>query len=446
MSSTATSTRTIASVLVTRTPIRLVVLCAVLMLAEGYDLFTYGIAVPSLLAHPDWSMTPAYAGLIGSAGVFGMLIGSLAVGALTDRFGRRPMFFGAVILFSVGMLLCALAPSPEVLFLARVVVGLGSGGFLPTGLAYVVEASPINRRAFNTAITTSGVALGGALGAFVGVVVLPTLGYQALFGLGALPLLVLPVLAFVLPESIAWLLQKGRTDHARQLICAHKLPYEIVEAQTTDAVATKLGVFRALASLFRGGNPRATVVFWIGTALCMMLIFGTNTWIPSFMLNAGYGISSSIALLAALNGGSVVGTFIVARIADRTGPKVLILITLATCAVALALLTLQPPAVVVYLLVVLVGFGSGGTQNLINAYLAIYYKPYQRGTGVGAALGVGRIGGIIGPIYGGLILASDLGLAFNFYAFVIPAVLGFIVFLFGPRVPKTPIESLTPSH
>ena len=435
---TVANTATVTSVFVRRTPIFILVLCTTIMVFEGYDIYMYGVVVPGLLARQDWALTPAYAGAIGSAGIFGMLIGALAVGMLTDRFGRKAMFVGTISMFSIGMALCAVAPTPELLLASRVIVGLGSGGFLPTALAFVVESSPLQRRNFNIAIVGSGIAAGGAGAAFLGIWVMPTLGYQAMFLFGIIPLIALvPLVIAKLPQSISYLVLKGDIETARETIARHRLPIELQETvvpanEVTEGSGTSAR--KAFLSLLSRKYVGATLVFWIGTTFCGVLILGTNTWIPTIMLNAGFGLTSSLAFLVALNLGVVIGSLIASTFADKRGPKPLVIVGFLTSTVSLVLLALQPPFAVTYVLIALVGFGAGGTQNLINSYMAIYYRPFNRGTGVGTALAFGRLGGIVGPIYGGLVIASGASLAMNFYAFVIPALLALLTFAFGPRV------------
>ena len=446
----AEGSTTVTTVVARRTPPVVLVVCTALMVFEGYDIFSYGVVVPALLARPDWALTPAHAGLIGSAGVFGILVGTLVSGFLTDRFGRKAIIVGAVLAFSAGMTLCALAPTPGTLLACRVLVGLGTGGFLPTVLTFVVESSPASRRTFNVALASAGVAAGGAAAALLGTLLLPALGYRAVFLVGLVPLVVLlPVVVTRLPESVAFLVASGRTDHARAAIARHHLPIDVVEAEVPAGGAEgprMLGTRAAVASLFTRGVLGGTLVFWVGDFLCMVLIFGANTWLPAIMIRAGYGLTSSLAFLAALNVGVLVSLGS-AALARHRSPKPYVLVGFAACAASLALLAaVRPPVVATFLLVVLVGFGAGGNQNLINAYLASFYRPSHRGTGVGLALGVGRLGGILGPLYGGLVLAGATRPSTSFVAFLVPAALALGVFALGPRIVPAPGDRPATAH
>ncbi|WP_431923664.1 MFS transporter [Amycolatopsis tucumanensis] len=425
-----------ARVTVTRTSPAIMLLCGAALIFEGYDIYVFGVAVPSLLQHPGWTLSPGYAGVIGSAAVFGMLLGALVAGMFTDIIGRRRIYLATVTVFSLGMLLCAVAPTPEVLLVGRLIVGIGGGGFMPTALSMVVEFSPEGRRNLNVSLALVGVGLGGILSALLGIWLVPAWGYRALFWIGVLPLLILlPFALRRLPESVSFLVSKGRIAAAREQIHRFRLPLELTEIPGAQPVTGRERPFAAAGSLFGRRHLRATVVFWVGTALCLLLMFGTNTWLPSLMMKSGYGISSALSFLVFLNLGAVLGSLAGAAVADRVGPKYVVIAGFCSAALALAALSQQPAPALVYLLVVFVGAGGAGTQNLLNSYMATYYPPSNRGSGLGLALAFGRIGGVVGPIYGGLIVASGAGTATGFLAFALAPVVAALVLTFGPRVP-----------
>jgi MFS transporter, AAHS family, benzoate transport protein len=422
-------------VIVHQTPRLIMGLCGVALLLEGYDIYVFSVALPGLLARPDWRLSPAFAGVIGSGAAFGMLIGSLLVGLLTDLLGRRRMVIGAVTVFSLGMALSAAAPTPQALLAFRILVGIGCGGFMPTALSTIVEYSTPRRRNFNVSLGLAGAGLGGVAVGVSGIWLMPLFGYQCLFAVGAIAgIVLLPLILTRLPESISYLVAASRIDDAQRTIDHYRLPISLDTAAPRHRT-NQHGARQAVLSLFSPRFLGATVVFSLGTVLCMILNFGTNTWLPTLMIKAGYGLQSSLSFLVALNLGVIAGSLIASRFADRSGPKPLVLLGFASAAVSLALLALHPPLLAVYVLVVLVGFGAAGTQNLINSYSAIYYPAFNRGSGLGVMLGVGRIGGIIGPAFGGILVAHGLTTSQNFLAFVVPAILALTVMSFGPAIP-----------
>lgn len=424
-----------SQVRVLRTPALIMITCFVAQLFEGYDIFVYGVTLPSLLENSGWNMSPEFAGVIGSAGVLGMFVGALLVGMLTDVIGRKKMFIVAIVTFSAGMAICAIAPDPEMMLVGRTIVGVGSGGFLPTVLAVVIDASPAHRRTQNVAITGVGIAIGSFASAILGIFVIPSLGYEAMYWAGLVALVtILPLAIFALPESVPFLLSKGRVAEAERIIERHRLPFELVEGTEQAQPATQLRGVRLIGALFAEGRARATTVFWVGISLLMLLIFGVNTWLPTIMVEAGYGFQSSLTFFVALNIGIVVGSLIASYFADMFGPKAIVLLGFALAALALTALALQPPVWLIYALLTVAGFGTQGTANILNSYITSYYPPQMRGTGAGVALAVGRVGGIIGPLWGGVLIASGGGTKASFFGFVAPAVIACIVLLFAPSI------------
>ena len=160
-----------------------------------------------------------------------------------------------------------------------------------------------------------------------------------------------------------------------------------------------------------------------------------NSWLPGIMSEAGYPLSSSLSFLLVLNVGAIVGALLASAAADRFGSKPLTVVCFLLGAASVALLSIQPVALVVYILVAVAGLGSVGTQILVNAWVTRYYPVESRATGVGWAIGFGRAGAIFGPILGGLVVGSGLAFEWNFYAFVIPALIGAVIALLVPRSP-----------
>ena len=404
-----------------------VAICMVTIVFDGYDLIVYGAVVPSLMMDPEWQVTPAQAGSIGSYALMGMVVGTLTVGALTDILGRRKVMLGSIIWFSLAMGATALAPNPDVFGLMRFVTGLGLGGVVPTAIALTVEYAPAHRRNFHNALMFSGFSIGGVLAAVLAINLLPAHSFQTMFWIGVAPLfLVVPLAYKFLPESVSFLVARGRHQEAGKLAARYGIP---LEAAVTDAGQT--GQARpaagALAVLFSRNRFAATVLFGVASFFGLLLVYGLNTWLPQIMRVAGYPLGSALRFLLVLNIGAVVGTLLVSILADRFGSKPVTTAAFAVAAVAIYSLSLEPTSAVLYLLIALAGFGTIGTQILVNGYVATYYPADSRATALGWSLGVGRLGAVLGPTFGGWMLASSLGLEWNFYGFAIPAVLGALV-------------------
>ena len=419
-------------------------ICFVAIAAEGYDLFVYGTVVPSLLEYEQWALTPPQAGFIGSLTPVGMLFGALVAGTVGDLWGRRKVVLFCVVWFSLAMGLCAIAPSPGFFGFSRFLAGLGLGGCLPTITALVIEYSPVGRRNLNNALVFVGVAVGGVIAALLAIVVIPALGWRAMFFIGMFPLVTAVPLAYLfLPESIGFLVAKGRRSEAEQVARRFNLsmPESEGSIQSEEENSARGSTLSGVSTLFSGRYLVATVLFWIMTFFSLLLIYGLTAWLPQIMREAGYSLGSALSFLLVLNFSATVGLVLIAVLADRLGSKLVVAVLFGAAAASIALLSFQPPLLVIYALVFMAGLGSLGVQPLINAYVAGHYPASSRATALGWSLGIGRLGAITGPTFGGLVIASGFGLAWNFYAFAIPALLATLVTLFIPRSP-TDAEAL----
>ena len=187
--------------------------------------------------------------------------------------------------------------------------------------------------------------------------------------------------------------------------------------------------------MFSGRYFIATILFWIMTFFSLLLIYGLTTWLPQIMREAGYSLGSALSFLLVFNLSSTVGLLFIAVLADRLGSKSVVAVVFIAAAASIALLSFQPPLLIIYALVFMAGPGSLAVQPLVNAYVAGHYPASGRATALGWSLGIGRLGAITGPAFGGLIIASGLGLAWSFYAFAIPAMVATLVTLLIPRSP-----------
>lgn len=196
---------------------RVILCCFFAILAEGYDVGVLGAILPALAEYDAWALTPLELGALGSYALVGMMIGAMAIGTLSDRFGRRTMLLSAVLLFSLAQAGAALAPTPEVFGLFRLIGGLGMGGVIPVAAALTIEYSPPAKRSFNYGLMYSGYSLGILSAGLVALVLLEPIGWRGVVAIGALPLLVLPLLAKATPESLESLLIRGRSHDAARV-------------------------------------------------------------------------------------------------------------------------------------------------------------------------------------------------------------------------------------
>lgn len=407
--------------------VRIVVICGFAYTFLGFDLTVYGATVPSLIA--EWQLSPAYAGTIGSYLLVGMLFGALAVTAVVNRVGRKAAIVGCITLFSTTMALCAIAPSPGVFGVFRFLAGVGLGASLPPVMAYTMEYAPAGRRNVTYAIMGSGSSVGGALSAALAIPLIPLAGWRVMYVLCAIPVLLLvPAVVTSLPESLESLVLRGRFDDALRL--AKKLG---VAPPERPGEAARSGWLRGVIVLFARRHVRATLLFWLTMACALLLLWAMTTWLPQLMVESGYPLGSALSFLFVFYLGAIVGTLIGAVVADRLNPKPVVVVTFLAAVVAIVLAASTQSTIGLYAFFAIGGFGTLGTQILFEAHLLQYYPIEARPTGLGWAFGIGRIGGITGPILGGLLLTVGLPVSGIFLVFASVGLLGALAVGLAPR-------------
>ncbi|WP_048601765.1 MFS transporter [Rubeoparvulum massiliense] len=408
-------------------------ICFFCILADGYDLGIYGAVLPSLLDYQPWGLSAAQAGAIGSYPLFGMLIGAICIGTSTDVLGRKWTLVVCVSLFSITMIICALATSPGIFGLFRFIGGIGLGGVIPTASALVIEYSPSHRRSLNYVLMFSGYSFGTVLGAVLAILLLDSFGWRGMFWIGGLPLLIVPVMIKYLPESVSFLLTRQREEEAKQICQRYQIDLSFFTEQISKEDQQSSKKKQSVQVLFSTNYLRATLFFWLTYIMGFYLVYGLNTWLPQIMRELGYSLNSSLSFLLVMNLTAGVGALLAGSIADRWGSKRVIAISYSLASVSAFLLTLgAPPIVVTYLLVGIAGFGSVGNTQILNAFVSKYYPAQARATALGWGLGIGRIGAISGPLLIGFLVSLKVDFIWSFYTFVIAGFIAAMGMIFIP--------------
>ena len=380
------------------------------LLVDGYDLFVLGAVGPALLGYEEWAVTPATLGMLGSVTAVGGALGAIVSGWAGDVLGRRRPMALSLAWVAVWMVASALAPTLGLFTLTRLATGLGLGALIPLVVAVVVETAPASRRSFSVGVAMTGIAVGGVAAAFAARALLGT-PFQALFLVGGLAIVLVPAVWWLVPATIS-----------------------APAAPAATEPAPRRG--NRAAVLLSAGYRRATLLFWVATFLGLVVVYGASTWLPTLVVNAGYDLSSSLEFLIVFNVGAIVGTLGVTALADRGGLQVITVGCALLAAVAMLVLSTPQSRWLLLVMAAAAGLGALGTQNLVNAYVARHHEPRLRGTALGFALGVGRLGAIAGPLYLSAVTVLFTSPAAGFYAFVVPAVLVAVVVALVPR--RTP--------
>lgn len=399
---------------------KVLIWCLLIIIFDGYDLVIYGVALPLLMQ--QWSLTAVEAGLLASAALFGMMFGAMIFGTLSDKLGRKKTILICVTLFSGFTFIGAFAKGPTEFAILRFIAGLGIGGVMPNVVALMTEYAPKKIRSTLVAIMFSGYAIGGMTSALLGAWLVKDMGWQIMFLLAGIPLLLLPLIWKFLPESLAFLVKSNQSEQAKSIV-SKIAPQTQVNANTQLVLNESTTTEAPVRALFQQGRTFSTFMFWIAFFMCLLMVYALGSWLPKLMLQAGYSLGASMLFLFALNIGGMVGAIGGGALADRFHLKPVITIMFIIGSAALILLGINSPQFILYSLIAIAGAATIGSQILLYTFVAQFYPTALRSTGMGWASGIGRIGAIIGPVLTGALLTFELPHQMNFLAIAIPGVI-----------------------
>lgn len=377
-----------------------VALCWAAVALDGFDLVVIGAVIPTLSATGDLGFTDASLTTASTIGLVGVGIGATLIGPFADRFGRRLSLIGCVAWFSVLTIATAFATSVDMFIALRFLAGLGLGACLPSALALMSEYAPEHRGARAMTRVMTGYHVGAVLTALLALWVIDAWGWEAMFVIGGVAgLVAVPFFWFKLPESEAFLSSR--------------------ESSTVSTV-------RAV-EVVRGPYLRVSIGLWVASFMGLLLVYGLNTWLPKIMGEAGYSIDAGTTLLLVLNLGAVIGLVVAGHVSDARGNKPTVLAWFGIAALCLALLSIKIESNALVLLAVLVtGIFVFSAQVLVYAFVGHLYPPEIRGTALGFAAGVGRVGAIVGPSITGALVTAGIAYPWGFYAFSAAALLAVV--------------------
>lgn len=398
--------------------------CLLIIIFDGYDLIIYGVALPLLME--EWSLTAIQAGMLASAALFGMMFGAMIFGTLSDKLGRKKTIMICVSLFSGFTFMGAFADSPTQFAVLRFIAGLGIGGVMPICVALTSEYAPKRMRSTLVAIMFSGYAIGGMMSALLGAWLVADYGWEIMFYIAGIPMLLLPIIWVMLPESLMFLTKEGRNDEAKVVLKKLSPNTSITSASTLTLDEPIKGDDAPIRALFLRNRGFSTVMFWIAFFMCLLMVYALASWLPKLMIQAGYSLGASMIFLFALNIGGMFGAIGGGALADRFHIKPVLTVMFSGGAVALILLGYNSPQAVLYTLIAIAGATTIGSQILLYTFVAQYYPTTVRSTAMGWASGIGRIGAIVGPVLTGALLTLELPHAMNFLAIAIPGAIAAI--------------------
>lgn len=400
------------------------VLVLVASMFDGYD-----TVLPSYVIHyvaKPWHLPEALAGFMVSSALIGFAIGAVLHGVIADKIGRRPTLVVGLVGAGVFNVATALfADSFGTFVFWRLLTGLGLGVILPLGTAYLNEYMPSAWRNLLMAVGGSGFMAGAVVASLSGVVLTPSLGWRALFWIGAVAIPIGLIYLAVFPESAEYLIARGHADAARRMLA--RIRPERTEAYAASELMTSGRVERKGAAWLEVLSPRyrrTTIALWVTAFFVLFCVYGLQGWVPELMIQRGEGFAVGFAFGAIMQGAGIVGGAVAAYLADRKlGQRLTVMVFVVIAAVAAVAVAGFNVTFVNIAGVAALGFCVIGAQGILNNLAAMTYPVQIRASGEGFTLGIGRLGSILGPFIGGALLGAFGGTSVLFVAVAVAGVL-----------------------
>jgi MFS transporter, AAHS family, 4-hydroxybenzoate transporter len=404
-----------------------ILLCSLVLLLDGFDTQAMGFLVPPIAE--ELGIPLSAFGPVLSAGLVGLMIGAMSAGPIADRWGRRWAIIVSSLVFGFFSLLTAGADSIRELVTLRFLTGLGLGGAMPNVVALASEYAPKRLQPILVTAIFAGMGGGAVLASLVGGALIPIWGWRSVFYVGGvLPIALALILIKTLPESVRFLTARGAdAKHVNAII--RRIAPDLGDVRVSAGAPATSGRSPGnadglpVAQLFREGRTAGTFLLWIPFFMNLLILYFILSWLPSLLRQAGMPVSAGITAVMVFSIGGILGALVQGPLMKAFGvfPTMVaeFLISLGLVVLASMIFANFPLMMVTTFIL---GISVQGAQAGLNVLSAMYYPTVIRSTGVGWALGVGRIGSIVGPILGGIMLSMQWTPQQIFMAGAIPAI------------------------
>lgn len=413
---------------------------------DGIDTASMGFVAPSLMA--EWHISRVAFGPVMSAALLGFAIGAIVVGPFADRLGRRKILILSVIIFGCFNAMCAFAQSPTQLMILRLLTGIGLGTAIPTAATLLSEYVPIRLRAFLLTVMFAGFALGSGLAGGIASLLLGSYGWRGLLLTGGvLPLLSLPLLFWLLPESARLLAVQGRPS--QEIAKLLKRVCSVNFGNNTTFVSQEHRLTTAnlpVQLLFGDGYAFGTMLLWTSCFMGLLILYLITGWLPTLISDAGYSVQEAASITAMFQFGSIPGALIVGFLMVRIESSRVVAAAYFLGAIAIfSLGTNIMKSGWLPAQVAIAGFFIGGAQTGLNALAPAFYPTQARATGVSWMNGIGRGGAIVGSLIGGLLLSIGWQFGAVFAALAMPAMFAAGAVVFTRYASRSIVRNRRPS-
>ena len=393
----------------------------------------------------EWGLAPGQMGLIGSIGLIGMALGAVISGTVADRIGRKKVFTITVLLYSIASAFCALSWNYQSWLVFRFLVGFGLGGELPVAATLVSEYAPSRVRGRFIVLLESFWGLGWIVAACIAYFFIPVYGWRMAFLIGALPALYVCLIRLHMPESVRYLLTRGRVDEARQIVLSLEKQLHVPSALFTGETETVPVVAKAsFRELWKKPFMSRTIMLWLVWFGINFSYYGIFMWLPSLVFQQGFTVVKTFESVLIMTLAQLPGYYCAAWLVDKIGRKYTLSAFLLFSGVASYFFGHASTAATLMIWGSVMSFFNLGAWGVLYTYTPEQYPTAIRALGSGWAAGFGRFGGMAAPMMVGALLARSFGFASVFYMFALVfAAVAVIVLSLGVESKQKDLESLS---
>lgn len=391
----------------------------------------------------EWQMSAAEKGWVVSITFVGMAIGAVFAGGLADRIGRRTVFAMTLLIYSLATALCAFAPNLTWLLLFRFIVGLGLGGQLPVAVTLISEYIPAHVRGRFIVLLESFWGLGWLVAALMSYFVIPNYGWHIAFLLGGLPALYVFMILKKVPESVPYLINRGRIAEAHDLVqkLERQCGVEVIEQIEVKAVADKQSV--SFRQLWSGPLARRSLMLWLIWFGIVYSYYGIFTWLPSLLVKQGYSIVQSFEYVLIMILAQLPGYVVAAWLVEKLGRKPTLAGFIALCAMAAYFFGQANSVNMIMFWGCLMSFFNLGAWGVLYTYTPEQYPTNIRAFGSGWASAIGRMGGIVAPLVVTHMMVMNNGFSHIFIMFTVVLLsVALVIVLLGEETQGKTLESI----
>jgi len=418
---------------VSRQQLIVVGLCLLFNMLDGFDITAMAVAVNSI--GKEMALAEDKLGLVFSFALAGMMIGAMFLASFSDVLGRRKVVIASVLVIGSTVLLTGYANSLWELIILRFISGLGAGAMLASQATLAAEYSPEKYRSLSVAAVTAGYPLGAMLTGLVATEMVPAYGWRSIFILGGGVTLAMGLVAYLfIPESLQFLFEKrppnalARVNRILKKLDREHLTELPKVAAKPVSETSKRSIWANMAMLLKPPHRRGTLNLWLTFFMCFCTLYFLMSWIPKLVVNAGLSEQTGNYAFSLFNMGGVMGIFLLGTLATRWKLTNLVCFFLIASAIGMVVFALAPTSESLLLVLIFaIGILQQGGFTGLYAVAAKFYPTEIRSTGVGWAIGLGRFGAVVGPAIAGVMIASGVSMAGNFFIFAIPMLLGGIL-------------------